>query len=75
MIPNGYPTGTHQISQEKNDTRHFIKWNAHACGHFVFQNASRDVTLCKCSKSFFKSFLISMLSYHIIIEFFIQLKK
>jgi hypothetical protein len=36
MISNGYPTGTHQISREKNDTRHFIKWNAHACEHFVF---------------------------------------
>jgi hypothetical protein len=48
-VSNGYSSDL----ARKNDTRHFIKWNAHACEHFVFQNASWDFTLCKINEALY----------------------
>jgi hypothetical protein len=40
MKGDGYTIGTHRVSESgKAITMYFRKWNAHACRHFVFQNA------------------------------------
>lgn len=41
--------------KDKNDARHFKKWNACSCemnGCFDFQNAPHDLPHCKCSSNY-----------------------
>ncbi len=59
FFPSWYLVRIQRVSIEchgkKKNLRHFIKWNAHRCKHFVFGNTLQVVALYKHSSEYITS--------------------